>query len=405
MSNNLEKATRENEVRFKVCYVTMESIAGDPIIKSQVISLLRELSKLDPSSFEFTLITFEKSLDADLICSSKESYYDVEIKPISYTNHVINQLKLLLFLIKESKKFNIIHVRSYLPMLVVSILKPFYRYKVVFDPRGLFGDEILYYNKFSLKGRLFKFLEKYFFKIADFNVFVSKYFSDYVIDNYRIDSTSTAVIPTFSISGPVVSFREDSTRFGDYPINLLSQKYIKLCYSGSLEGWQCFDEILRFFSYIEKENENVIFVFCSKSIEAMKLRVFKSLPSEKCFFYSLEPSELRYVIGRCDYGIIFRESHLINRVASPIKINDYLLSGVKIISTRGIGDSEDFVIKNDLGLILDNFSEFTFKKIASSITKTDESEKIRVIDVVNRERDISVAVASYARVYENVINS
>lgn len=405
MSNNLKKATRENDVRFKVCYVTMESIVGDPIIKSQVISLLTELFKSDPSSFEFTLITFEKNLDADLICSSKKSFDKVEIKPISYSNHVVNQLKLLLFLIKESNKFNIIHVRSYLPMLVVSILKPFYRYKVVFDPRGLFGDEILYYNRFSLKGWLFKFLEKYFFKIADFNVFVSKYFSDYVIDNYKVDRDNTAIIPTFSLSGPVVSFSEDSKKFGDYPINFLNKKYIKLCYSGSLEGWQCFDDIIRFFSYIEKENENAIFVFCSKSIEAMKLKVFQSLPSEKCFFYSLEPSELRYVIGRCDYGVIFREPHLINRVASPIKINDYLLSGVKIISTRGIGDSEDFVIKNDVGLVLDDLSEFTFKKIASSITQTDESEKVRVIDVVNRERDISVAVASYARLYENVINS
>jgi glycosyltransferase involved in cell wall biosynthesis len=68
---------------------------------------------------------------------------------------------------------------------------------------------------------------------------------------------------------------------------------------------------------------------------------------------------------QCDYGIILRANNITNRVASPIKITEYLHAGLKVILSPNIGDYSDLLIQSGYGIIVKNPYEVQISKISA----------------------------------------
>ncbi|ELC7279249.1 glycosyltransferase [Aeromonas veronii] len=382
--------------KLKVLYLTMESLDFDPIIRSQVVPLINVLSSNKKLFSKITLLTFEK---AGHTLNEVQLNTGVEHISLIRCSNIYNQITLCRYIYENAYSYDVIHVRSYLPMVSTILLKKRHNCKIIFDPRGLYADEVLYYGDHKFLGYLFKLLERYFYNKSDNIVTVSSKFKKYLIERYFLEDKKITTIETFSSKVNIQSL-ESSNMCIRRKLNWEDKTV--LCYSGSLEAWQLFERVLEFFSLAEKNSDRFRFVFFSKSKPSMELLVSKVLPKNKYVVISAEPHELGPMMYECDYGFLFREAHLINQVSAPIKFNDYLLSGLSIVLTDGIGDSTCFINKTGLGIVIDDFSTSTYIDVISQLHKRSCVEKAETIERVLTERGLQYIAQKYLQLYSTI---
>ena len=117
-------------------------------------------------------------------------------------------------------------------------------------------------------------------------------------------------------------------------------------YAGSLGPQYCLNEMLEIFqAYAEKREAKFLILtgnteFAEQNIpSALKPHVIlKSVPSEKVSFY----------LNGGDVAFGLRKPTISMQGVAPIKLGEYLLCGLPVIASKGIGDSEK---------ILENFEE------------------------------------------------
>lgn len=381
---------------MKILYLTTESISQSPIISSQVLPLLEN----NALQAQCTLVIFEPNA----VKYSVEQYSEViTVACFRKRSQILNLLNLSLWLIWNAKSFDIVHVRSYLPMIPALLCKIFGSVRcLIFDPRGLFADELLYYDGRKNIAKVFKLLEKIFLLRSDAVVAVSKAMKKYYVENCHVDPKKIQVIPTFAqqaLSGTPAHIPDIRSIKG-------WQEKVILCYSGSMEGWQCFDEVVNIFCGAIAASDKFRFLFMSKSQSDMRSRLHNRLPSESYVVLSATPSELSYYLGQCDYGFLIRKPHLINIVAAPIKIKDYLLAGLLLVVTEGVGDTSQYITENGCGLTL-SYDDIVSRRInykeISSIISADEKNSIASQAAHNFS--LSVSVTQYQNLYKKLLSS
>ena len=63
-----------------------------------------------------------------------------------------------------------------------------------------------------------------------------------------------------------------------------------------------------------------------------------------------------------DYGYVYRNQTETNKVASPVKIAEYLSCGLKLLISNSLGDYSNLTTSNNLGFNLDS-NDFNFSDI------------------------------------------
>jgi len=380
---------------MKIIYITGESLRTDPIISSQVIPLLDFIQDHCSSS----LLTFES---VDFEFNANELQSGIKINPLARRGHVVNFFVLIMWLLRNGRNYDVIHVRSYLPMaaaFLYKILNP--KAKLIFDPRGLFAEEIEYYKGKSIAARIFKMLEWAFFQVSDVVIAVSNAMKNHFAEDYPGCVGKVIVIPTFAqlpVSYASVSV-PDIRKQTDW------NGCVLLCYSGSLEGWQCFDEILKLFSAFHSFSIKFRFVFLSKDAGKIHSKIRGSIPIDAYRVYSATASELPYYLAQCDFGFLVRKPHVINQVAAPIKVKDYLLAGMRIVVTSGVGDTSEFISTHDCGVTVEYNDvvncKLDFKKFEKSVNASDRE---RISKLASKEFALNVAAQKHLIMYSSLLN-
>lgn len=378
---------------MKILYITMESLDVDPILLSQVIPLLTKLRSTRAIE-NITLITYEKTIvDYD---------FTFNHRPLKKSNKLFDQLRLLHFLFKNKKSYDVLHIRSYLPMFIALLAKFTLNKKVIFDPRGLYADEIKYgidenrsFNKKMIFANFIKYIERYLYSKSDLTILVSHAFKKYITAKYNICNSKCLVIPTFSIPKPV----DLSVNYSDFRKNKSWDDKVILCYSGSLEKWQQFDEVLSFCIKARENNNKFRFCFFSKNIELMKAKVKNHLPLSECHFASLTPLQLNRAMAICDYGLLFRSSNIINQVSAPIKFKDYLCSGLEVLVTDNIGDCSEIIKRTGYGKVIINTFENLDQTFDQMRTISDD-RKNEIVSFISVEYSLDVCYEQYEKAYK-----
>jgi len=63
------------------------------------------------------------------------------------------------------------------------------------------------------------------------------------------------------------------------------------------------------------------------------------------------------MLAAADVGVVLREKHLMNEVASPGKVGEYLLSGLPVIMTESVGEYPAQLSGNNMALVLPDLSQ------------------------------------------------
>ncbi|MGQ9662698.1 MAG: glycosyltransferase [Kiritimatiellia bacterium] len=127
-----------------------------------------------------------------------------------------------------------------------------------------------------------------------------------------------------------------------------------LCYCGDIGRWQRIDDIIGFFITIGKIRPRYRFLFLSRHERALRgMCLAAGLSPDRCFFIGCEHQQVASYLSASDAGVIMREDTVVNNVASPVKVGEYLGCGLPVILTKGIGDYSEMVVRKGVGVCLD----------------------------------------------------
>ena len=220
------------------------------------------------------------------------------------------------------------------------------KYRFVFDCHGTESDEYkLYHNNFigSVIAKYFKKKETEIVRKSNAVVTVTRH-------QFELWSVSKphAILPMLP-----------SAHFFSAPENRKSVRTelgipydsIVFVYSGNNEKWQMCEETLRYYYNLEKNDERYFLVVYSHAEEYFR-KLIRKMGIRRALVKHIDYSDMPAYLDACDFGFCLRSNHIINQVASPTKVMEYLTREVTPVLTEYVGDFSAELSKKNLAIVL-----------------------------------------------------
>ncbi|GAP23070.1 hypothetical protein [Leptolinea tardivitalis] len=343
----------------KIIYFVPEFVASkDGVFKSQV---LIPASLIKDAGSEVEIITCDKK---EHTFEKKNEISESNIKKtiLPYFSNKINIFTILLacfratiWLIKNKEEYleqNVIIYTRYCisGYFINTLARNKKNITWIHDFRGLSSEEmILDKKKTPINYYWFKILQ-YFEYIcatrASQLLSVSQTMTQYLQNKYsnlRINTIPASVdIRLFEGKEKI---REDLRK--NWNVNNDEWVFV---YSGSFLKWQKPDEIIRLLRSLELSILKTHILVITQDVDLLKQKadLLKIDITHWHIFSTNKVEETYNLLSASDIGIILREDILINHVASPIKISEYLASGVALASTPNIGCIKSLMGETDI---------------------------------------------------------
>lgn len=259
---------------------------------------------------------------------------------------VKDAIPIIRYTVKEAKKHDIIHARSYGGGLIAFISSIFSGKPFIFDMRGTLPEETVEVgkiNKKSIKYKLLKFVEKLLIKKSICVIAVSENMKNYVKKNYGKKEVINLQNPT------------DFKMFNK-KANLKKKSRVNFIYSGSLQVWHLPEITIQYYKKIQEKFDNkVFFYFCVNDTENSKSLFEKyDIPSNSYKIQTVPYEEMPNYYEKSDIGFCFIRESFSKSVCFPVKFSEYIASEIFVLTNENIGDLPKIVRDYNVGLCFDN---------------------------------------------------
>lgn len=220
-----------------------------------------------------------------------------------------------------------IYVRDYLSCLAIKNLARKFNAKLVYSVRGADVEELL------LNAGLKQRIQSLYVRVAlrkairacDHLNCVSNRLAELLFDRYHRNASvlpCCAGLDENDLNGVLKDHSERT-----------------IVYAGGLYSWQNFNEILQLMKGVKACDPGIKIKILTKDQEGLKRKCRAiGFPVEQWEGKSCRSEEVRKELEEADVGIILRDDIIVNNVASPIKLGEYLAAGLGIIVSPCIGD-------------------------------------------------------------------
>jgi len=409
------KPNHNDELNKKRIVFLAQGICS-PMFQIQSLPFLKQLKK----KYEIIIISLEEVLTQNdqsevflqMFKNLKKDFCLelIKIQKLSLLPKIISQIIQImpqLFLKAKRNNFIYFHSRGYLPAIILHYLKKILSIKYIFDMRGVYVDELKLIQNMSeknLKIKLWRHFEKKAIESCEFTIVVSRLFVKYVKD---IDPEKDAFIIKNSIVKDALKEKEYNDIRREIRAELGVENKKVWIYSGSAYKWQQIPEMISLFKFASKTDVDLYFlIICRDNKEKIeKLFSDAGIPSDSYGIISVEPKSVRRYLIAGDVGILLRERSVINEVSDPLKFVEYIHAGLLVIISRYIGDTEEIVNKNKLGVVLDSFDETDLRKSINSINYMLKKRiPIEIIRTANTIYSFNKSLELYSDCYQELIS-
>jgi glycosyltransferase involved in cell wall biosynthesis len=189
---------------------------------------------------------------------------------------------------------------------------------------------------------------------ADVRLMVSQKLRSHVKDYISVCDSHTFVIPSLARSD---IFRYDADR-RDYMRSRLGLKgKLVLGYSGSVSPWQKVDKVMDVLNGILNKGLEAVLLLLTREIEEARSLAKKKGCMAFTRIMNCDYLQLGDHIMCFDVGFLLRDRLMLNRVASPTKFAEYMLCGVPAFVSAGIGDLDDIVRLQQVGVLVHDLTD------------------------------------------------
>jgi glycosyltransferase involved in cell wall biosynthesis len=396
-----------------LCYFGIK----EPLVQTQVLPYLRQLSA---AGIDVNLLTFEshlRDLNDDQLAEQREQlaaegitwFYLPYHKSPSVPATVYDILAGARFAVQlvRRKGINVLHARAHVPMAMALLAQRFVRVKLIFDIRGLMAEEYAdagIWPHDSRRFRMVKKLERAGIHRADQIVVLTQRLRDWLLAHNLKRAEQIEVIPC------CVDFARFEMLPGDVqPQDARSSAInrFEVVYAGSLGGLYLVEEMGRFFKALKAQRPDAFLRILSVSPPEQGAVVLKRAGLSETDFQirAVLPTEVPAHLHQARLGLSFRKQAFAQIAASPTKISEYLAAGVPIICNAGIGDTDELVKRERVGIVLRDFQEATYRGAATKALALAEDADVgaRCRRVARERFDLkTVGGQSYVNVYRRL---
>lgn len=390
-----------------VLYISYDGML-EPLGQSQVLAYLEKLA----GDYAVHLISFEKKHDrtdkaktdamkarlaAANIAWTPLAYHKTPSAPATAFDIAVGTLAALWLALRHRAR--IIHVRSYVPALMALPATRLSSAKFLFDMRGFWADERVDGKLWPMGGRLYriaKALEARFLEAAD-----------HVVTLTHASAREIARFPYISGRAPplsVIPTCADLDRFSPQPAD--PDRPFTFGYVGSVGTWYLFDEALACFKLILERRPDARLLVVNRSEHAFIRACVEKAGIDPALLeiVAAEHRDVPAMIARMTVGSAIIMPAYSKMASAPTKLAEYLGCGVPCLGNVNVGDMEEILEGNRVGVALTGFSEQERRAAVDKLLALldDPELRTRCADTARRLFSLDAGVDAYRGIYESL---
>ncbi len=308
------------------------------------------------------------------------------------------------------RKINLLHARSHVPALMAALVTFFTGTKFIFDIRGLMADEYVDAGHWPANGVLYrgtKAVERKLLRSANGFVVLTQVARELLFPKSKSKGGKDApveVIPC-CVDGRRFKQEEGQRERGRNERGWANRRV--LLYLGALNGWYLSEEMAQFFAAaFQQDHANLPVVITQSDGAGMAKRLIElGLQPGNFLIRSASPQEVPGLLAAADVAISFIKPSFSKKASSPTKIGEYLASGVPVLCNSGIGDTDQVITGERVGVMLHEFNLQAYGSAMQQMLELlrDPGIHERCREVAFRHFDLQrVGAERYARLYAAV---
>jgi glycosyltransferase involved in cell wall biosynthesis len=403
----------------KVLYITYDGLT-DPLGQSQILPYLEGLSRY---GYRFTILSFEKpdrfqkekQIIEDLTARSSIEWVSLPFTsqpPLLSKFYDAIRMRSKAIELQRSRKFDMVHCRSYIAANVGLYLKKRFGVKFFFDMRGFWADEKKD-GSWNMANPVFKRVYKYYkrkeaeyLQQADYIIALTKAgkkeMSSWPVFNKNVP---VEVIPCcadmnhFSLTSPEQKM-QGRQRLGIPPECLV------LSYLGSIGTWYMLDEMLLFFKKVKAFYPAAKFLIVTPTPRTVIDHRINEMNLNKEDFLITQAArkEVPLIMKASDVNISFIRPVYSKISSSPTKLGEVLSMGIPVIVNSGVGDVREIVEGGEAGYVLNGFSDRDFENAVQSIPRLLEKSPAGIRRAVQELYSLENGIQSYLTCYSRILS-
>ncbi len=237
------------------------------------------------------------------------------------------------------KKSGIIYVHTIakIPSILFHLVILGKRVPFALDLHGVMIEEQQLARK-PFKAWFYSGIEKFAFDRSNLNVYVSEVMQSHFRSKYSFFKGDECI---FATNAQPATCNSQPATYNPKPTTHKPNDVIFI-YSGNCQKWQNIDLMLDVMLKLTNPNYKLLILSGQKKLFEKLIRQ-KNFPEGKIEVISVQPEELEPYYEMAHYGFILRDDILVNRVANPTKLAEYLQYGIiPIVKLVDIGDYARF---------------------------------------------------------------
>lgn len=406
----------------RVLYISYNGML-DPLGQSQVLPYLRELAR---KGIHFTLLSFERAqaftpegeercrqLQRTLAAEGIEwhwlRYHQRPSLPATAYD-VWSGVRYGSQLVRRNQ-IEMVHARSHIPAAIALRLKKKFGVKMIFDVRGLMGDEYVdagHWRKDSVPYRLTKAAERRALKLADGVVTLTERIWPIIKEweGLRNRQVMHEVVPCCA-NLELFKFNQHEREQRRKELGLAG-KFV-VVYSGSIDGWYLTEEMADFFAVAvrEKPDAHLLWLTPGRRERIKSLMDSRSIAADSYTVLAADPREVSSYLSASDVGLAFIKPCFSKLASSPTKYAEYLGCGLPLIINAGVGDSDALVLREQAGALVTTFDEVEYRRVAALIdtfANNVDQTRAHTRSVAERLFDVrNLGTERYRRLYGKLL--
>jgi glycosyltransferase involved in cell wall biosynthesis len=388
----------------------------EPLVQTQVLPYLRQLAA---AGIKVHLLTFEPQLRKKWSehdkTQQRERLATEGIIWFCLPYHKSPSVPATLYDILTGARFavrlarreglDVLHARAHIPMAMALLAaKRLPGVRIIFDIRGLIADEYAdagIWREKSLVFRAVKKLERKGIRRADGIVVLTQRMRNWLVKERLAVTEKIEVIPCCV---DLRRYEVIEQRAVDVSATNDAEARLEVVYAGSVTGLYMLEEMGRFFLELRARRAGAFFRVLTMSPPEETASVLRrvGLDDEDFQVTGVPAAEVPALLRRARLGVSFRRPTFSQIAASPTKISEYLAAGLPVVSNHGIGDTDDLLEGERIGIVVRGFDRDVLSRAADEVLAlADEPDiAIRCREAAQRHFDlVSVGGERYLHMY------